>query len=222
MCLINTCMVIYKATNKINGKAYIGKTEKNLEIRKKQHLNDYKNSNFAFHRALQKYGEENFDWQILCDVQTIEELNQQEQYYIKLFETFGSNGYNMTDGGEGQSGWNPFESTRKLWSKQRKGKAPWNKGNRTQKQILSEEEKQQRQKEANKKRSKSLKGRDPWNKGKICNQTRTVYKVIYKDGTEKIGTRYDLELPKSTVDMMFYENCGSRKYNIKLIQRYNK
>jgi hypothetical protein len=48
---------------------------------------------------------------------------------------------------------------------------------------------------------------------------RTTYRVIYKDGTEKIGTKLDLGLPKTTVDTMFRDKCGSRKYNIEKIER---
>jgi group I intron endonuclease len=212
-------MLIYKVFNNANGKSYIGKTEKTIESRRALHLASAKqNSKFAFHRALNKYGSENFEWTILDTANNTEDLNQKEKYYICLFETFGPNGYNMTAGGEGQSGWDPSNSTRKLWSKQRKGKTPWNKGMKTyQYQAVPKEQKEINQKIANQKRSESLQGRIPWNKGKQW--AKTTYKVYYKDGTVKEGTRLDLDLPKSTIDTMFRDQCGSRKYNIEKIER---
>lgn len=212
-------MLIYKVSNNANGKSYIGKTEKTIELRRALHLASAKqNSKFAFHRALNKYGYENFEWTLLDTADNLEDLNQKEKYYISLFETFGPNGYNMTAGGEGQSGWDPSNSTRELWSKQRKGKTPWNKGMKTyQYQPVPEEQKEINQKIANQKRSESLQGRIPWNKGKQW--AKTTYKVYYKDGTVKEGTRLDLDLPKSTIDTMFRDQCGSRKYNIEKIER---
>jgi group I intron endonuclease len=215
-------MVIYRAINKINGKSYVGKTEKDLETRQQWHYASVRQkSQFAFHRALAKYGAESFDWEVLDLYSTdISELNKKEQYYIALYESFGPNGYNMTAGGEGQSGWVPSEETRKVWSAQRKGKTPWNKDIKTYRYTpVSEEQKEINQKNANQKRSDSLKGRVPWNNGKSGLYGYTKYKVIYKDGSIKEGTRIDLQLPKSTIDTMFRDKCGSRKYNIQKIER---
>jgi group I intron endonuclease len=215
-------MLIYRAVNKINGKSYVGKTEKTLDERKSDHLNKAKrDKGFAFHSAIKKYREENFVWEVVIDNindETI--LNQKEEYYITLYESFGPNGYNMTKGGEGQKGWVPSGNTRLTWSEQRKGKTPWNKGNKiSTHNTLTDEEKSERKKIANQKRSESLKGRTPWNAGLKENYGYTKYKVIYKDGSEKIGTRLDLNLPKNTIDTMFRDKCGSRKYNIKEISR---
>lgn len=113
-------MIIYKATNKINGKAYIGKTTRTLEIRKKQHIIEAKNCKFHFHKAIHKWGESSFDWEVLFTAQDQKELNEKEIFFIKQYDTY-KNGYNQTKGGEGQLGWVPSEETRKLWSEQRKG-----------------------------------------------------------------------------------------------------
>ena len=214
-------MLIYKAYIKLNNKCYIGKTEHSLDSRKQAHLYSVKQgSKFAFHKAIAKYGLESFEWTILDETNNTQELNQKEQYYIKLFESFGIKGYNMTAGGEGQTGWNPSESTRELWSIQRKGKTPWNKGIKTvQPQFVTEEQKEQKRQVANQKRSNALKGRSPWNTGLSNIYSYTKYKVTYKDNTEKIGTKLDLGLPKNTIDTMFRDKCGSRKYNIKKIER---
>jgi group I intron endonuclease len=213
-------MLIYRAINTVNGKSYIGKTEKTLKRRRDLHVAASKQkSQFAFHKAIAKYGVDAFEWNVLEDCNSIENLNTQEKNYIKIYETFGLKGYNMTEGGEGQSGWNPSTETRALWSKQRKGISPWNKGTAKPKKLKTDEEKAETHRLANQKRSETLKGKTTWNVGLKGKYGYTKYRVIYKDGTEKVGTRIDLELPKTTVDTMFRDKCGSRKYNIKKIER---
>lgn len=213
-------MLVYRAINKTNGKSYVGKTEKSLEKRREWHLASVKQqSKFAFHRALAKYGAESFEWHVIDTADNLSELNRKEQQYIALYESFGPKGYNMTAGGEGQTGWVPSAETRELWSRQRKGKPSWSAGTAKTKIVKSPEEKEKTKLSANQKRSDTLKGRVPWNAGKTGVYGYTKYKVIYKDGTEKIGTRLELGLPKQTVDTMFRDKCGSRKYNIMKIER---
>lgn len=93
-------MIIYKATNKINGKVYIGQTIRTLEQRKWQHLDAAKNGcKTHFYNAIRKYGEENFVFEIIDEASSIQELNELERYYIDKFDTI-KNGYNMVDGGD--------------------------------------------------------------------------------------------------------------------------
>lgn len=125
----------------------------------------------------------------------------------------------MTKGGEGQKGWVPSDETRAKWSQQRKGKDPWNKGTAKPKKVLTEEEKAARKADADRRRSESQKGRKTWNTGMVDLYARAKYKVTYKDGTEKVGTRLDLGLTKMAISYMFHDKCGSRKYNIKQIER---
>lgn len=89
--------IIYKITNKVNGKSYIGQTRYTIEFRWRQH--QHKKDNTYFHNAIHKYGIENFNIEILeeCD---IEDLNSREIFYIAKYDTF-NNGYNLTIGGDG-------------------------------------------------------------------------------------------------------------------------
>lgn len=100
--------VIYKVTNKINGKIYIGKTY-NFEKRKREHLYDI-NNNLPFHRALKKYGIENFVWEIVDTANSDDEAREKESQWIKELNSCihspDSNGYNITIGGEGGVSWN--------------------------------------------------------------------------------------------------------------------
>lgn len=93
-------MIVYKATNKIDGKCYVGQTKRTIEIRIKEHEKQCKN--YLFYRAIEKHGIENFEWEILCECETREELNEKEKYYIKLLNSNsnGEFGYNLTKGGE--------------------------------------------------------------------------------------------------------------------------
>lgn len=89
--------IIYKITNKVNGKSYIGQTRYTIEFRWKQH--QHKKDNTYFHNAIHKYGVDNFNIEILEECDT-EELNQKEIFYIAKYDTF-KNGYNLTIGGDG-------------------------------------------------------------------------------------------------------------------------
>lgn len=94
---------IYKITNKINDKVYIGKTLLDPEERFKKHINDSKKINKEqrpLYSAMKKYGVDNFYITLIeeCDV---ESLNDREKYWIEYFGSF-KNGYNATIGGDGK------------------------------------------------------------------------------------------------------------------------
>lgn len=97
-------MIIYKVTNQINQKVYIGKTKNSLKLRKKQHfeqLNLTKRKTI-FQKALLKYGPENFIWEIIDTAKTLEELNSKEIHWIRELRSHSDFGnYNMTFGGDG-------------------------------------------------------------------------------------------------------------------------
>ena len=92
---------IYKITNIKNQKSYIGKTSlANPQERWKEHQNEArrgKSNHRAIYRALNKYGIENFTFEILEETNL---PNEREQFYILFFDTY-HNGYNETLGGDG-------------------------------------------------------------------------------------------------------------------------
>ncbi len=94
--------IIYRALNLINGKCYIGKTTRTLDIRKNEHL--VSNYDSVFNRAMNKHGIDNFVWfTIFKGLVTKDELNNIEKIFIKFYGSY-SNGYNMTKGGDGTDG----------------------------------------------------------------------------------------------------------------------
>jgi group I intron endonuclease len=103
--------IVYKVSNKINDKCYIGQTVRSLELRKKEHLNQNRSFKTLFQNALYKHGPESFDWEILFETDNIDELNEKEIYYIKKYNTL-ENGYNLTTGG--MNGTYSKESKKKL------------------------------------------------------------------------------------------------------------
>ncbi len=85
-------MVIYKVTNLINGKIYIGQNKNNNS--------NYYGSGKLIKRALKKYGKDNFKKEILCECNSLEELNEKERFWIsKLNSTDSEIGYNLEAGG---------------------------------------------------------------------------------------------------------------------------
>jgi group I intron endonuclease len=101
--------IIYKVTNLSNKKVYIGKTSKQLEYRKSEHIcsANRKTDTSVFHKALHKYGINSFKWEIIfkCDDPLI--LNIMETFKIMVCHSHISEkqGYNMTWGGEGTIGY---------------------------------------------------------------------------------------------------------------------
>ena len=121
---------IYKITNQINGKIYIGKhSTDNLD-------DGYMGSGILICKAEKKYGIENFtkDYLAFCD--TEERLNWFEKFYIKKFNA-RQVGYNLTDGGDGHLGFIMTEETKQKISEAKKGKTP----SEETKQKLSEAKK---------------------------------------------------------------------------------
>jgi len=89
---------IYKITNTVNGKLYIGQTVKNIEVRFKEHVNASKNTNYKLYKAMRKYGTDNFIIKVLQECPK-EQLNELEIYWIDKLDTI-KNGYNLTKGGQ--------------------------------------------------------------------------------------------------------------------------
>lgn len=93
---------IYKITNLINGKSYIGQSvniHKRFIAHKSVAFNpNSKNYNYPLYRSIRKYGLDNFSFEIIEECK-IEELDDKEIYYISKYQTHGPNGYNLDDGG---------------------------------------------------------------------------------------------------------------------------
>ena len=170
---------IYRITNKINGKTYIGQ-------HKYKKLNDnYMGSGKILKLAKKKYGIENFEKEILYSrIQYRETADDMERFAIAKERALGKAEYNIDNGGSGV-GSHSEEAKRKM-SESHKGKTPWNKG-----KHLSEEHKikiseankgennpmhgKHHSDEAKQKISEVHKGKPTWIKGKHLSEERKRY-----------------------------------------------
>lgn len=93
---------IYKITNDINNKVYIGKTNLTIQQRFEQHIRDSKKESLQhrpLYNAIRKYGKQHFHIEIVEECITSEASNR-EQYWINFYNSY-YNGYNATKGGDG-------------------------------------------------------------------------------------------------------------------------
>lgn len=90
---------IYKITNLLNNKIYIGKHKYSRPELDKNYIT----SGVIIKQSIKKYGIENFNIEIIKICNTLQELNTSEIYYIKEYNSRFPIGYNLTDGGDGIS-----------------------------------------------------------------------------------------------------------------------
>lgn len=99
---------IYKISNTVNNKLYIGQTVKTIQTRFREHIRSARtntNQTMIIPKVIKKYGEDNFS---ISEIEKIIEdskeelfnkLNEREIFYISLYNTVRPNGYNVTSGG---------------------------------------------------------------------------------------------------------------------------
>jgi hypothetical protein len=117
-------MIIYKTTNLINGKYYVGKDQKNNP--------EYLGSGMLLTKAIKKYGKENFKKEILEECFNKEELATRERYWIEKLDARNKKiAYNIGEGGDGGdnfSGHPDLDKIKKKISDSVLGRESWNKG----------------------------------------------------------------------------------------------
>jgi group I intron endonuclease len=124
-----TTMFIYKITNTINGKVYIGQTIREATTRFRQHrkeLRTNKHPNSYLQNAWNKYGESAFVFEVVeqFEPEMNFDLGNLERYWIKHYGSLDRNkGYNLTSGGKGTPSHIVTQETRKVLSEKCSG---WN------------------------------------------------------------------------------------------------
>lgn len=170
---------VYKITNLVNGKIYIGKHSTD-------DINDgYMGSGVILHQAYKKYGLECFNKEVIDYYNNENELNQGEIYWIAQFNSTDPKiGYNLTYGGEGKLGCKHSQESKRKMSEAKKGKYCGENHPMYGKHFSYETRRKMSEaakgrcgektgmhgkhhsEEAKLKISKALKGIEPWNKGK--------------------------------------------------------
>lgn len=203
--------IVYKYTNKINGKVYIGQT-----LHPKQRKENHKcaPTNGVFHKAVRKYGWDNFEYEVLCVVkkpdykEAKELLNRVEILFISHYDSF-NNGYNMTIGGDQvmKSRKHSDETIQKIKDKT-VGRPAWNKG------VPMREDSKNKLRDANKNRV----FKEEW-KQKVKDNAKTTKVLI--DGVvypSLMKASSSLGLNYST--LANYLHCGKTKYKGHKINRF--
>lgn len=196
-------MFIYKTTNLVNGRIYIGQRAK---ISNAEH---YFGSGIYISKAIKKYGKKNFIREILEDnINDLKTLNEREIYWIKFYNATNPEiGYNIANGGRGNL--NPSEEIRKRMSDGRRGKyvgekAPWfgKKHTEETKKLMSE-------------KSRNPKGVDaPWFGKKMPKASSKYFGVSFY----KITGRWTVAITKNRKQTRF----GYFKYEIEAALAYNE
>ena len=93
----NDVIGIYKITNKLNNKVYIGQS---IHIYRRWSEHCQPSTTSLIGKAIQKYGKENFIFEILEEVSNVNTLTQKESEYIKLYNSITPNGYNIIEESE--------------------------------------------------------------------------------------------------------------------------
>jgi len=205
---------LYKITNKVNSKVYIGQTI-NPNQRWNNHKYDAKNNpKYYLHKAINKYGVHNFDFDIILTCKTIEDSDYLEKILISQYKsTTRDFGYNLKKGGNCSE---HHDETKKLLSEQktafyknrlatlgtkitdeeRKKLSDSHKGivyskESTLKKILATKgvKRKPMSKETKQKISESKKGSITWNKGNIDFEFEIQNQIceIYKTKTKTIN-----------------------------------
>lgn len=105
-------MVVYKITNLVNKKVYIGQTIQSIKDRLNHHFRANKAT--PLYRAHLKYGRESFSIEVIDTALTIDELNEKEIYWIEFYKSTEYDiGYNLMSGG-GNKGRHSEESKKKM------------------------------------------------------------------------------------------------------------
>lgn len=94
-------MIIYKITNLVNGKVYIGQTTRKVNFR----LAEHKYRGTLVGKAIKKYGIGNFEITVIDHAHSKEELSNKEIFWIGVYNsTNPEKGYNISTGGAGTNG----------------------------------------------------------------------------------------------------------------------
>lgn len=97
--------LIYIIKNKINNKVYIGQTCQSAKERFAQHMKPSvckKRGSYKIYNAIEKYGKENFYYEVLEDNINSEDIDEKEIKYISVYDSY-NNGYNSTQGGDSKT-----------------------------------------------------------------------------------------------------------------------
>lgn len=215
---------VYLRTNIINGKQYVGQAS---DFKRREY--DWSNLNTPYagdyiNKAREKYGLESWSVEILKECNSSEELNHWEMYFIKKYNTKRPFGYNLNDGGKGQSGFHHSDETKKKLSESHLGR---NKGiprSEDVKRKISETKSgiktssgmtgHHHSDESKNKMSRARKGKPSNAAKKVYQYLNGVLVGVYSSVKEAINANnYHYSGALSSACKGNYNNEGNHKYN---------
>lgn len=176
-------MIVYLATNRTNGKQYVGLTTLSLSARKLIHRHDSIYKDYPFQRAIRKYGIDGFDWTTLRECMSEKEMTKWEKHFIQKFNTYG-NGYNAHPGGAFRTKEQRLASGESL-SKRLMGHKL---SEETKRKIGDTNRNKVRSKKFRQHMSRVLKGRPAWNRGLKMDDEWKKVRSTSGIGKKKPGT----------------------------------
>lgn len=212
---------IYKTTNLINGKIYIGK-------RKGKFTASYKGSGKYLRNAVHKYGADNFSVEVIEYCESLVVQNERERYWIAYYRSVGAKMYNIADGGDGGDlvtclPENDYMKFKDKMSELNRLGIIGNKG-----KHLSEQHKQKigdgnrgkvHSDEWKKKHDDAIREKPAWNKGLTVSDER-VRKYVHKKGEfQHTEQTKQLLSEKLTGRKMVFSNPTQRLENMRRAQR---
>ena len=107
-------MIIYKITNLLNYKVYVGQTKRTLEERMSEHK---RKGRLPIDYAIKKYGIDNFSVEIIDVAESQKELDAKEIKWVAFYNCVTPNGYNLTKGSKRTFGYKHSEQAKEKMSK---------------------------------------------------------------------------------------------------------
>lgn len=214
---------IYKCTNKINQKSYIG-FDSNWPNRKNRHKYECLKRNTKFYAAIRKYGWDSFDWMILYQSKDRNHtLNKMENFFIVEYDTINF-GYNLIPGGSKRADFKQTEETKKKISTKLKGRTRSEEQKNNMRGKVRSEEHRKKLSLSQKGKSRSL---ESVVKRKITMEKKGQY-FLSEDHKKKISLSnkgkkkpsYHKGRSKSiTIDGIFYNSLKEAKDKLKINNR---
>jgi group I intron endonuclease len=190
-------MFVYKITNQVNGKVYIGITTKSIEERWRGHIAQCNQGNKRhLYMAIRKYGIDNFVVEQIDSVDDEKTLGLLEQRYILEYGSFGKKGYNMCAGGIGPRGLRHSKATRDKIKAKVANRPPVSEETRQKCRLASLGRKMTV--ESIEKRALQLRGKKRTEEQKANISTGRIGKGLKNTGARK----YPKELLLSVLDML--------------------
>lgn len=181
-------VILYRITNLVNGKIYIGQTSKSISQRWSRHCwRSEKNKNMAISQAILNYGRSSFKIEQIDEANSYLESNKKERELIAKYNSLAPNGYNLSVGGENKG---MTEETRRKISEANKGKLI---SEETRKRLSDSHKGIRMKKETKEKLSKSNSGKKP-------------SKQTVRGAVEKLSKRYRFISPNGETVEIFNMN----------------